>query len=70
MANSVQKMPCEEPGSNLAANCGQIFAKGPQITKDIVTKVKRADIGKNRRFLCGHEFRTRDIWGKYIFIFV
>lgn len=61
MPDTIQKATFDDRG-NLASNCSQIFAKGPQLTKDIVTKMKRADLGNDRKFLCGHEFKTRHIW--------
>lgn len=56
-----------EEGGNLAANCNQIFTKGPnRFTKDLVNKVKKRELANNRTFICGQEFTRRHIWSEFI----
>lgn len=69
MENTIEKMPCDDK-SNLANNCGQFFTKGPALTKDIITKVQRADLVNKRNFICGYEFKRRHIWGKLKHIYI
>lgn len=56
-----------EEGGNLAANCSQIFSKGPRLTKDLVNKVKKRELANHRTFICGQEFKRRHIWSEFIY---
>ncbi|KAF5276711.1 hypothetical protein FQR65_LT16238 [Abscondita terminalis] len=43
-------------------NCGQIFAKSTEITKDILEKFEETEIVPEKASLCGREFNTRQLW--------
>jgi hypothetical protein len=43
--------------TNLEKNCGQIFAKGPALTREILDKMH-----KNRTYILGYEIETKQFW--------
>lgn len=48
--------------TNLETNCGQIFSKGTAFTRDIIEKFEESDLGPQNTQICGHEFKTRQLW--------
>ncbi|KAF2880151.1 hypothetical protein ILUMI_26014 [Ignelater luminosus] len=48
--------------SDLETNCGQIFSKSSAFTRDIIEKLEETEIGPKNTVICGHEFRTRQLW--------
>jgi len=47
---------------NLETNCGQIFSKSQAFTRDILEKFEESEIGPTNTVICGHEFKTRQLW--------
>lgn len=54
--------------SDLETNCGQIFSKSSAFTRDIIEKLEETELGPKNTIICGHEFRTRQLWGKSFFV--
>ncbi|EFA05669.1 scavenger receptor protein [Tribolium castaneum] len=50
-----EKMPPHKP--NIEKNCGQIFSKGPTITREIFEKMQ-----KNKTYIMGYQIQTRQFW--------
>jgi hypothetical protein len=55
-SETYEKMPPHKT-TNLEKNCGQIFAKGPALTREILDKMH-----KNRTYILGYEIETKQFW--------
>jgi hypothetical protein len=58
-SETYEKMPPHKT-TNLEKNCGQIFAKGPALTREILDKMH-----KNRTYILGYEIETKQFWSEF-----
>lgn len=50
--------------SQFESNCQQVFARGPNLTKELFNKVQ-AEVSAQESSLCGLQCKTKHVWGTY-----